>query len=141
MDARDFLHTARRLSNGLTEADWRSAASRSYYAVFHFFADILLAHGLDLGHGGQAHSNLYYGLNNCGEPTTELLAGRISFLRDERTTADYVLRSVFSQVRAWGAVGKGEDIITDFQAILATIPAQQVIDGAKAHLRAIGRIP
>ena len=35
MDARNFLTTADQLAQGATEADWRSAVSRAYYAVFH----------------------------------------------------------------------------------------------------------
>ena len=35
MDFRDFLSLAVTLSNGTTEAEWRSASSRAYYAAFH----------------------------------------------------------------------------------------------------------
>jgi hypothetical protein len=35
MNWRDFLPLAARLAGGTTEADWRSAVSRAYYAAFH----------------------------------------------------------------------------------------------------------
>ena len=35
MNGADFLHLALRLSGGSTEAEWRSAVSRTYYGVFH----------------------------------------------------------------------------------------------------------
>ena len=55
----EFQDSAGRLAHGATEGDWRSAISRSYYGVFHFFRDFLLVHGLDVGRGGQSHFNLY----------------------------------------------------------------------------------
>ena len=58
MQASEFLDTAERLAQGTTEGDWRSAVSRVYYSVFHFFCDFFLTQGLDLGTGGQAHSSL-----------------------------------------------------------------------------------
>jgi uncharacterized protein (UPF0332 family) len=38
----DFQDTAERLARGATEADWRSAISRTYYAAFHFFRKFFL---------------------------------------------------------------------------------------------------
>jgi hypothetical protein len=35
MDGRAFLQVARRLAHEKTEADWRTAAGRSYYALMH----------------------------------------------------------------------------------------------------------
>jgi uncharacterized protein (UPF0332 family) len=44
MNWRDFLSLATRLATGATEADWRTAVSRAYYAAFHvarrLFADL-----------------------------------------------------------------------------------------------------
>src|SRR5881296_368508 len=86
----EFQDTAERLSHGATEGDWRSAISRSYYAVFHYFRELLLSHGLDIGQGaGQAHFNLYSGLLNCGFAAVGRLASRIDRLRQERGWADY----------------------------------------------------
>ena len=48
----EFLDTANRLVRGRTEGDWRSAVSRAYYAVFHYFRGFLLAHGVNLGRAG-----------------------------------------------------------------------------------------
>jgi uncharacterized protein (UPF0332 family) len=35
MNWRDFLALAARLAGDATEADWRTAVSRAYYAAFH----------------------------------------------------------------------------------------------------------
>jgi hypothetical protein len=77
----DFQDTAERLADGQSEGDWRSAISRSYYAVFHFFREFLLSNGLDVGRGGQSHFNLYRGLLNCGFAQVAAIASRIDGLR------------------------------------------------------------
>ena len=141
MDGQDFLKTARRLLTGSDESDWRSAVSRAYYAMFHMACDLCRAHGLDLGQGGQVHHNLYVGLNNCGQPIVHGLAARLDALRDDRTDADYDLASMMLHTRAVTCVQEADAIIVEFQAILTTIPAQSIIDGAKQHLQLIGRIP
>jgi uncharacterized protein (UPF0332 family) len=137
----EFLETARRLASGTTEGDWRSAISRAYYSVFHFARDLCETHGLSLGQGGQAHSNLYIGLNNCGDAATILVAGRIDDLRGRRIEADYVENARLSQQKAQNALAYADGILADLHAILTVTPIQQIISGAKRHLRAIGRIP
>ena len=137
----EFLHTANRLAHGPTEGDWRSAVSRGYYAVFHFFREFLLAHGVDVGQGGTCHSNLYVGLNNCGVAVVARIAGRIDGLRSDRAAADYDLRRRVDQRRALDAVQQAAAVVADFQACLMTVSAVQIAAGAKRHLHSIGRIP
>ena len=138
----DFLDTAGRLARGATEGDWRSGISRAYYAVFHYFREFFGANGLDIGQGaGQAHSNLYLGLHNCGFPAVELLAGEIDQLRRDRSATDYDLTRPLDQRSASRSIGKANTIVTTFQTQLTTIPAAQIVDGARRHLKAIGRIP
>lgn len=84
----DFQVTAERLAWGTTEGDWRSAISRCYFAVFHFFRNFLLSHGLDIARDGQSHFNLYCGLLNCGFSSVAAVASRIDDLRSNRVEAD-----------------------------------------------------
>ena len=42
MEFRDFLSLSTALVNGSTEAEWRSAVSRAYYAAFHVARQLLL---------------------------------------------------------------------------------------------------
>jgi uncharacterized protein (UPF0332 family) len=137
----DFLKTARRLAGGTEECDWRSAISRAYYAVFHEGFTLCLTHGLNLGHGAQAHNNLYLGLNNCGIPAVHGLAGRIDYLRTNRVAADYDLGRNFDQLNALAAVSEAGQVVTDLQGILSTTPAAHIVAGAKRHLQLIGRVP
>ncbi len=137
----EFLHTADRLARGSTEGDWRSAVSRGYYGVFHFFRDFLLSHGVDVGQGGACHANLYNGLNNCGEAAVAPLAGRINDLRDARAKADYDMRRRVDQRQAQAGALEAVALIADFQAALSTVPAAVIAAGAKRYLQSIGRIP
>src|SRR5207248_4773764 len=93
----DFQDTGDRLALGTTEGDWRSAISRAYYAIFHYFREFLLSHGHDIGSGGQSHSNLYVGLHNCGLTQVAAIARRIDRLRMNRVTADYDFKHATNQ--------------------------------------------
>ncbi|MCI0376932.1 MAG: HEPN domain-containing protein [Gemmataceae bacterium] len=137
----EFLTTAERLFQGTTEADWRSAVSQAYYAVFHFYRDFFLARGLNLGRSGQSHFNLYVGLLHCGLSAAARFGSRVDDLRSERTDADYDLNQSFTQSLAGTAVGNAKKLVNDFQTLLTTVPAAQIVAGAKKHLQTIGRVP
>lgn len=141
MQASEFQDTAERLVQEQTEGDWRSAISRGYYAVFHHFRELFLSHGLDLGRSANAHSNLYIGLHNCGVAAAAGIAARVDSLRDDRVEADYELAPVLSQQDAMQSVQRARKIVEDFQNLLTTISAGQIVAGVREHLRFIGRIP
>jgi uncharacterized protein (UPF0332 family) len=136
----DFRDTAERLVQGSTEGDWRSGVSRAYYAVFHYFHQFLQLNGLDVGRSGQSHFNLYSGLLNCGFPQVAAIASGIDGLRAHRVWADYDLARPVSRRAAQTAVRQSSVLITDFQNVLANLPAAQIADGARKHLLAIGRV-
>jgi uncharacterized protein (UPF0332 family) len=136
----EFLDTADRLSRGATEGDWRSALSRAYYAVFHYFREFLLAQGLDVGRAAPSHFNLYSGLLHCGFVTVARIASRLDDLRAERGAADYDLRRPVHQALATKGVQDARDLITDFQNLLTSVSPVQIADGARRHLQATGRI-
>jgi uncharacterized protein (UPF0332 family) len=136
----DFQDTAERLADGQSEGDWRSAISRSYYAVFHFFREFLLSSGLDIGRGGQSHFSLYSGLLNCGFAQVAAVASRIDGLRAHRVWADYDLTRSISQRAAEDSVQESETLIADFQTALGNVAADKIVAGARQHLQAIGRL-
>jgi uncharacterized protein (UPF0332 family) len=136
----DIQDTAERLGRGTTEGDWRSAVSRAYYAVFHFFHLFLQSNGLDIGRGAQSHFNLYSGLLNCGFRLVAAIASRIDSLRAHRVWADYDLARPISRRAAQSTVRQSRALIADFQTALASVPSQQIADGARKHLQSIGRI-
>jgi uncharacterized protein (UPF0332 family) len=137
----EFQDSAERLARGVTEGDWRSAISRAYYAVFHFFREFLLLRGLDIGRAGQAHFNLYVGLWNCGFPIVAGIGFRVDRLRRQRTTADYDLTGLIQASDAASATRESRALVVNFQTALATLAPDQVVDGARRYLQAIGHIP
>ncbi len=136
----DFQDTAGRLAVGAAEGDWRSAISRAYYAVFHLFHAFLLTDGLDVGRGGQSHFNLYSGLLNCGLPRVAAIASRIDGLRAHRVWADYDLGRPINRRDAESSVEESRALVAEFHTVLATTPSAQIVDGARKHLQAIGRL-
>jgi uncharacterized protein (UPF0332 family) len=135
-----FQDTADRLAHGVTEGDWRSAISRGYYAVFHYFRAFLLSHGLDIGKSGQAHFNLYVGLWNCGFPNVAAVANWIDILRIHRVTADYNLAPSIGQADAKSDVQESRAVVADFQALLPRTSSAHITDGARRYLQGIDRL-
>jgi hypothetical protein len=141
MDWRQFRDTADRLANASAEGDWRSAVSRAYYAVFHFFREWFRGQGVDLGKAGQSHANLYLGLLNCGVAAVGPLGSRVDDLREERVAADYDFQKPVRQPGAPAAVQQADRIIGDFQTALAAVSGSAVAAGARNYLQKVGRLP
>jgi hypothetical protein len=56
---RDFLAIARQLASGSTEAEWRSAISRAYYATFHVARELLEDLSFAVPRADRAHVYLW----------------------------------------------------------------------------------
>jgi len=136
----EFLDTADQLSQGSSEGAWRSAVSRAYHAVFHYFREFFLTNGLDLGRGGQSHFNLYSGLLNCGIVAVSRFGTRVDDLRDGRIWADYDLMKLLTRANAVAHTQRARKLVADFQLVLQGIPPAQVVAGARQHLQAIGKL-
>src|SRR5438128_7800366 len=96
MNGRDFLSAARRQAAPDHESDWRSAASRAYYAAFHVARDLLTALGFTTPTADRAHDYLYHRLNNCGVPAVQQASSVLHDLRRRRNRADYDIQSSFA---------------------------------------------
>jgi hypothetical protein len=92
MSGNDFLTLAVRLSAGSTEAEWRTAVSRAYYAAFHVARDLFTGMGFAVPQTDQAHHYLYVRLNNCGHAQLQQAAADLHTLRTLRNRADYELK-------------------------------------------------
>src|SRR5688572_21477559 len=101
MTGRDFLPLARRLASGGSEAEWRTAVSRAYYAAFHVARDLLTDLGFTPPRADRAHEYLYRRLNNCGVAAVETAAGHLKNLRQVRNQADYDLNHPFPSAAAF----------------------------------------
>src|SRR2546423_12057716 len=89
MDFRDFLPLADTLANGTTEAEWRSACSRGYYAAFHVARKLLLSLGFRVPQADRAHGDLWLRLSNAGVADVQRAGRLLNDLRRERNRADY----------------------------------------------------
>ena len=101
MTGREFLQLADELAAGTTEAEWRSAVSRAYYAAFHVARDLLTACRFTAPRGDQAHAYLWLRLSNSVDPDLENAGSDLQTLRRNRNRADYDLTRPLDQATAF----------------------------------------
>jgi uncharacterized protein (UPF0332 family) len=97
MNPRDILDVADVLVSGIKEADWRSAVSRAYFAVFHAARRLLAQCGFLVPRGEQTHGYLWNRLANSGHPDVQNAGNDANHLRGLRNWADYDLDRQFRQ--------------------------------------------
>jgi uncharacterized protein (UPF0332 family) len=91
MTGRNFLVVATQLAAGGTEAEWRSAISRAYYAAFHVGRELLENLGFTVPHADRAHIYVSRRLANCGHARIQHCGSSLNALRGVRNQADYDL--------------------------------------------------
>ena len=85
----EFLTLAEEWVQEGTEAHWRSALSRAYYAAFHKARRLLVRLGFRVPRADRAHAYLWLRLSNCGDPTIQRAGSNLRILRMDRNHADY----------------------------------------------------
>jgi hypothetical protein len=85
---REYLLLARTLVGGTSEAEWRSATSRAYYAAFHVARLLLLDLGFRVPQADRAHGYLWLRLSNAVHADTMTAGSRLGLLRRQRNWAD-----------------------------------------------------
>jgi len=111
MNWRDFLSLAVRLAAGTTEADWRTAVSRAYYAALHIARRLVADLNFAVARADPAHPSLVYRLSNCGESAGEQAGRDLETLRRLRNRADYDDTPALTQPQGAAAVQLAEGII------------------------------
>lgn len=111
MNPRDFLTLANALAAGTTEAAWRSAVSRAYYAAFHVARRLLRDLGFRVPRGDQAHAYLWMRLSNCGDPMLVIAGHNLQDLRGERNKADYDIDAPLLRASVPTRVGTANQVI------------------------------
>src|SRR5262245_63126116 len=111
MNWRDFLVLAAGLATGTTEADWRTAVSRAYYAAFHVARRLFADLNFTVPRADRAHQYLVFRLSNCGESAVEQAGHDLDTLRRFRNRADYDDVPAVTQPQAAAAVRLAEGII------------------------------
>jgi hypothetical protein len=136
MNPRAFLDVADALITGMNEADWRTAVSRGYYAVFHVARELLQQCGFRVPRADQAHAYLWLRLSNAGDPDVARAGRDASFLRTARNWADYDLDRPMGHAVAVGHVQLADDVIRILE-LAATEPTLQarITDAMKDYER------
>lgn len=118
----ELLALAGELINGPTEAHWRSAVSRAYYATYHgskeWYVTLPLP-GSNIGPNGGMHQQFINALRNPAPGTTaelckksKLLGARLDVLRIQRKAADYNLQETLDKASASNAYAQATEILS-----------------------------
>jgi uncharacterized protein (UPF0332 family) len=141
MNPREFLNVADTWAMGDGEAEWRSGASRAYYAAFHVARDLLSALGFAVPRADQAHAYLWQRLNNCGHPDVQEAGDFLDKTRSRRNGADYDLHRPFPQRAAVEQVEFALRVIQLLDAV-ATAPTVRTVitEAMKLYERDVLRV-
>ncbi len=125
MDGRAFLDVARELVVGATEAHWRSAAGRGYYALMLECRDALRRWGMSPPSGQGVHSFVRLRFIYAAEPDLKKIGSTLEQLLKLRTNADYQLAASASFVSASMTQAALSDV-ADALALLGALEADPV---------------
>src|SRR5260370_1590746 len=139
MDFRDYLRLAIALRDGTTEAEWRSASSRAYYAAFHVARRLLLSLNFGVPRADRAHAYLWLRLANAGHADVELAGNRLNHLRGQRNSAHYDENRSVGQSLAARHVLTAENIIQALDAATLDPVRTQITDAMKIYERDVLR--
>ena len=139
MIGRDFLGIASALARDTSEAAWRSAVSRAYYAAFHVARELLESMGFSVPHGDRAHGYLWLRLQNCCDSLTQDAGRDLKMLRGDRNGADYNLHQPSSKVEARRCIDLAQGIIQSLDAARIEPTRTQIRDAMKIYERDVLR--
>lgn len=126
MTGADFMALAGRLVAGPSEAEWRTATSRAYYAAFHAARDLLGGLGFRVPQSDQAHNYVYVRLNNSANVALAKAADGLRELRSQRNVADYDFRQTHLQQTATGLLALANRVIQSL-AVASSEPTRTQI--------------
>src|SRR5262249_6017698 len=89
MRGREFLAVARRSAQGTTEADWRDAAGRAYYALMLEARDLLQRWGFVLPRRDQIHAHIRLRFIYSSDVDMKSVGLVLEKLLEMRNYADY----------------------------------------------------
>lgn len=138
MDGRAFLDLARELLLGKTEAHWRGAAGRAYYALLLECREALRRWGIALPSGHGIHAFVRLRFSYAADADLKVIGRTLDHLVRLRNFADYELPSspsFKSSLRAQKAVTESATALALLDAIEAD-PAHR--SAAIAALKAVG---
>jgi len=116
MNPLDFLDTAERLiaTENPTEADIRSAISRSYYAVYHHVLLWWKSNARFPDYKDRGHAKIQIALSNAGIPAVRAFSNELRRLNRDRQKADYELGMRFDLANGQRTLGLARRAIGAF---------------------------
>jgi uncharacterized protein (UPF0332 family) len=135
MNWRAFLPLAAQLAQGSTEADWRTAVSRAYYAAFHVARRLLSDLRFTVPRADRAHQYLVFRLGNSGASAVEQAGRDLDTLRRLRNRADYDETPALTQPQASAAVQVAQGIIQALDAARQEPARTQIRDAMIVYER------
>jgi len=139
MTGQDFLAVANQLAGGSTEAEWRSAVSRAYYAAYHVARELMEVLGFTVPRAERAHVYLSRRLANCGHSRTRQAGADLNSLRGDRNEADYDLHVQVTPQLAILHVRLAEQIVWYLDDARQEPVRSQVVDAMKTYERDVLR--
>jgi len=129
----DFLNLAESWIQSGSEAEWRSAVSRAYYAAFHKARRLFTDLGFQPPRGDQAHAYLWLRLLNCGDPQIQVAGSDLNTLRRDRNLADYGIDQNLSQTDGLTQVQSARQIIQVLITAASEPTRTQITDAMKVY--------
>ncbi|MDN7851370.1 hypothetical protein [Burkholderia seminalis] len=120
----DLQKLATDLSNGAGECEWRSAASRGYYSMFHKALEVADACLPPNPYAQGEHEKLTDRLKQEGRKGMSL-AYRLIDQKKVRTKADYKLSEAFKQADATDLIANCPSIYQQADELLAHVNGQK----------------
>lgn len=136
----DLLDLAQALANGASEAEWRGAVSRAYYAAFHAGRRLLRDLNFRVPRAGVAHAYVWMRLSNCGEAAIELAGDRLNYLQGLRNEADYDLHLRVDQSGAQTSVQTARAVLQALAAGHVEPTRSQITTAMRDYERNVLRI-
>jgi uncharacterized protein (UPF0332 family) len=140
MIPQDFLRLAVQLAASSTEAEWRTAVSRAYYAAFHAARRLLEDLRFTVPRADAAHQYLIFRLNNCGEPSIQREAKVLDRLRQLRNRADYDWHLPFTRSHAQAEPANAQRVIQALDAARQEPVRTRITDAMKVYERTVLRV-
>lgn len=136
MDGRAFLQVAKEVLRGRTEAHWRSAAGRAYYALMLECRVALQRWGFQVPHGPGVHNFVRLRFSRTGDADLQAISDDLDWMCRVRNYADYELPTSpsFNNIaKAGETVARATNALTLLDAIEADLTRR---DAAVAAIQA-----
>ena len=137
MNFREYLTFAATIAGGEDEAEWRSAVSRAYYAVFHVSCDWLRGLGFQVLRADRAHAYLWRRLSNSGDTAIMNVGRSLNELRGRRNEADYDPHRAVYKSDAENAVRLAEELVHSLDVDLDGPHRARIVDTIRNYERDI----